>query len=367
MTFKLLILTCLAFGGVLSACAPSQLRDLACENIIDTDLERAYTNPAYEDRNIFWTIHMNFKAFVPRDQRRPLGCFRLYARNISSKRYEAIDNGGQIIYGCKTVNGAVRFGTRTVLHTSHGESAVDAGEATFDGNGYLDCQLSIKDLTHAAVNSALALRGHRDLKALLLDLGFDPTESNFTSILKEYELLAETLNYHAYRTLTIVAAGVVPTTMSDPNPIIHYEPLEAEGEPVFPISMALPSLRDEKGEFFSEMNGMEYRSNSLDQNECWFNSQEHYWWTDFDSVAAAQHDGITLTYAKRQMGQPISPPCTRIVPRPSLRSVNFWTGPAKLYIGCKPDRNQGCMSRLKGTLFGIVIDPPNSKPQFGGD
>lgn len=118
-------------------------------------------------------------------------------------------------------------------------------------------------------------------------------------------------------------------------------------------------------------------------NRCTY-AYEHpyYWWTNFQNTGAG---AVTPIFARQVITSgesgalchtvewtPLPADALRdqypgvpFAPQPMLQKVAVWTGPTQFYIGCRPDVTTGdCASYYTGDLYGVMIDPPDSKPQF---
>ncbi len=459
------------------------LRDLACQNIFNVNLLQAFGNSAY-NTDLFWTIHFNFKSFDSSGN--PVGCYRLYARDLTSHSFVPIDNGGQVIEGCEAVGGMI-FEETSLPFDSTGTGPVSAGVAHFDGNSHIACSFSIQALTEAAISTAIVKSGVNNLQDLLAANAVNATLHQ--SITDEVDRLAVSLTNHDLKTLTLVAAGQAHYNQAQPaSPVLFYLP----GDPgaagcCTPIGMELPALDDEIGLFRTYLHGQLFRTSAdnillgraiedsllddyliailldgpltvqemadwlsqidgiVDQSDNWesklddlLNTDEliswlrevglldkwlaflidegylteerleeiledagldisvvldewtdrctysydapYYWWTNFENTGA-----VTPTFAKWAIAAgesgircrtvewaPLPPNAMSdqytglpFASQPMLPEVAVWTGQTRFYIGCRPDVTTGdCVSYYTGELYGVMIDPPDSKPQF---
>lgn len=348
---------------------PNPLRDLACESVIDVDLKKAAENADIYDKHILWTVHMNFMAFENNDIQNPLGCFRLYALNEDAGEFVPIDAGGLIIDTCQ-VGGEATFDMTEVSSSNLQRSSVKTGIAHLNNEWFIVCEgLSIKQMTIDVINF---VSGGTGIGPILTSIGINNGE-NATSIAEEYELLV-TQDYHENIPLTLIAGGSVLRAGDESSSLIYYEPIDSTNS-VPPVAMAiLPQADNNSGEFYAFVENDEYKSDSnlppdpeapvSDPNCRSIYGTDYYWWTDLNLQRATK-----LEFTKRELGAADLQLCTSITPDTNqISSARIWTGPANLYIACDPNTidDQGvCQSGLNGTLFGIMLDPLNSKPQAG--
>jgi len=333
----------------------------ACaETVLQSDLAYVSQKPELANYLVYWTWHMNFLAFSdPVTKSHPLGCFRLYAREHPSDKFQAIDNGG-IDIDCEAIDD-VAFDTVERPYAIRGNVIISSpvaptGQATFTNGGYIRCN-----------NFSI-----RTIAQRIEQTGVPP---NLLSGLSQ--LTGESTQI--YDTLTLVATGYVTDVVSS-NPVLHYQPTGAEvqvriaaGDITDPtITFSLP-IDPPIVTFLTLLEAKQYTPIS---SSCDFNSQDkHFWWIDFTGFEALPR----LSFLRHTSGNLFTPDLVECLGIDSSSSENrqppleitFWTGDSAICIGCELnfagecDSNQAgqCVPTFNGVLYNVLIDPLNSKPQ----
>ena len=344
-------------------------RDLACESVIEIDLVQASNNPAYLTHDIFWSFHMNFRAFLPETVQgdptvpteTPLGCFRLFGRNEGGQ-FVPIDEGGMIVDGCHVDGNSKNLSfskselpdtsqmltVTNPLSNTHQQpqkpGVYDVGVATFAGQASILCDnFSISNLTKQAVQSGLVRYAEQYV-------GY-----NYGTIIAELKSLAKEKS-QKYDTLTIVAVG--NNFDIEQASILSYEP---RNKCCDLINFDIKKIGGSSVTFSSTLQGTPYVPKDPKQPDCTASvDQPTYLWADLGiddpkNPAVNSKTGAYFRNNWRQSGDLNFYHCEGDVlgGADPITPVIFGTGPATLRIG----------DGLIGKLYGVLIDPPGPKLQ----
>lgn len=329
-----------------------------CNPIIDVDPVAAFQQEQNSHRDVFWAFHLQ----IPRsnNDEPPMICFQLYGRDTENETFAPIlasnttePSVGALFNVCTSHN--VQYGEYEVDHSSlksDQNGGIDVGSATFNGtSSYIKCEMDIGAWAGALVEPNLqTLFTETDEGARLLDE------------VKEMERHA----VQKYRSFTIIAAGQITADEDASNPVAYYLPVSDTC--CSPVAMWLPTLNNGSlGTTNALFESMPFEPLSPEESGCSYDRMtENFWWTD---VSANTQNQAVVSFAHRPIPSDASNQsikrCTNLHPNPVIKKMNFSVAPSTLYVGCKPGKDGECIQFLTGTLYGLVFDPTDSKPQFG--
>ncbi len=261
---------------------------------------------------------------------RPVGCLRLYEKNTTDKRFDAIDSGGILVDTCE-------ISSRSGALDLSGVLGVEEGKAILDGDKYVSCDLNLVHWLTEVLSPTSEFSGHEALFNTFVETAV-PTGA------------------HGYRSFTIVSEAVITVTTEGLGlaPLVNYQPQpdpDSPGAVDFSVQLFPSNSFPYVGVTFP-LPGKCPSDGSCPGYDA---GEDVTWWYDY----LANEREFPLQYVAEGMSASDKPnqsaPTLGIPPEALLQ---FWIGAAKLYVGYNPVTDVG----LHGTIDSILIDPSNSKP-----
>ena len=342
---------CIAFSAPGSASAPSRTFPgpisnnpaLACETLVRIDPTQI---PSRYRWDTYWSLAVNFKAFVKDDPRRPYACLKLYGLDYSTGKYVnlAPNASGIPIEGC-TVVGKIEMSSRQLS----GLQTV-VGVADFSGNNsYIACDLNLRNTVNVL---AQAGRINRLPNGALPELDLFYT----------YDAFAYAAVATVKRSSAIVFASYVPGTncVADAR---KQSIMTRCGDK----SYAMDQLRSGQLEQRTTTDGQDVRTRGVLWNShgygadfCWVNTariREPLIWSSYLGALAGyspdqHHAVLDITNTNYRLV------CNA---GGAVPSTLFYTGQSTLYIGGAPNRTSDW-----GELYELTADPGGSSSGTDG-
>jgi hypothetical protein len=337
--------------------APAPMQALACDSsLMDIDLTQVAQDYSFD---LFWAFFVNFKAWDPSNPQELFACLRFFGRYSQvppsqTQRFEPIDRGGLAI-PC-LINGSVNFVSETVSESSlQKQSSLPVVGAVFNRKGHIECPVDL------GVEADYLLLQQPDF-SLIPDL---TDQTAIEQALKNF--YAKPADF--FEQFTIAASALDLDDAIVDHPIVYYEPRTSMtsgassicGSPVY---LALPTVSHQPPgtghlstqTFWTQLGGV----NSLPQCPdvalgCGFDPVDgaRYVWAHFGQGSLPAQ---RLWFEWRQLHDPQLRFCNDLTQQPAQPTMGFWTGPATIYIGFRPDTR----ARLQGELLEVWFDPNNS-------
>jgi hypothetical protein len=329
------------------------LRNSACQDFLHGEDENAEDNAlieAYrrtpEDHPVLWTFGVNFDVF---DEGDPLGCFRLYRRNEDLSRFDPIDGGGILVDTCRVMtqgSSGVRFAE---------------GSAIFAG-GYVQCDMDVGSWVEILTSTFTANRGDEEE----LRRFNEPITQTVTT--GEGVLTINLTSTHVYSNFALVASVVkisrsASVAKEELIPLVSYQP-EAPGRTDVDAPKLLIQKKNETVTFPETCQNVE--TVDVSSHELLASlatpaisiASPATWWHDLRPVPDGDGPVLIRQFAYGERTAPSLATLCVVAQGEDVKPLQFWIGPATLYIGYDPKTE----ATFTGTLDGVLVDPTNSKP-----